>query len=304
MAKKKTTKALTVKRIEPEVTERTNEMAVVEDQGAIAPARLQAMVDIETQNRKILKEFIGSHLVSGTDFGKIHINRDCPDKYKCTNAYHFSKDSLFKSGTEKFTSLFRLRPVFRRDNDTWEMANRRTDLFCFVCELQDIRGNVLAEGRGACDAKEKQGSVNVAIKIAQKRAQTDAVLRHGALSDFFTQDLEDMAIGEETPKHLPHTPTTPPAPKSGLPAGYGVTIENGKAVVQPVAGQGQPAAPTKKTSYAEPTGAANEKKCKFCGLWHTGMYDKCRDCYFSGVSAPAAEQKTKTITNYDAPPFP
>lgn len=300
MAKKKTTKGLVV------VEGKPIEQTVVEERGAIAPAQLQAMVNIETQNRKILKEFIASHLVQGTDYGKIHINKACANKYDCKNEYHYSKDSLFKSGTEKFTSLFRLRPTFRRDNDTWEMANRRAELFCFICELTDVRGNILAEGRGACDTAEKQGNVNVAIKIAQKRAQTDAVLRHGALSDFFTQDVEDMKFeGDETiaPKQQPARLSTP-APAHPTPAA--VTVENGKVVAEPMPAQAQPTQkpPVKKTSYKEPTGAANERQCKFCLMWHTGMYDKCRDCYFGGVNTPAPVQKTKTLTNYDAPPFP
>src|SRR4030095_3163710 len=36
------------------------------------------------------------------------------------------------------------------------------------------------------------GDVNKTLKMAQKSAQTDAVLRFAGLSEIFTQDLEDM----------------------------------------------------------------------------------------------------------------
>ena len=47
------------------------------------------------------------------------------------------------------------------------------------------------EGRGAATMTEEHTTENKLIKIAEKRAQMDAVLRTGALSDFFTQDLDE-----------------------------------------------------------------------------------------------------------------
>jgi len=43
----------------------------------------------------------------------------------------------------------------------------------------------------------KEKDINKAIKMAQKSAQIDAVLRTGALSDAFTQDLEDVQEPDE-----------------------------------------------------------------------------------------------------------
>jgi len=72
------------------------------------------------------------------------------------------------------------------------------------CVLLSKSGVEVGEGRGASSVAEKSNwSVNNALKIAQKRAQTDAVLRTGGLSDFFTQDLEDMPDTS--------TPVKPPA---------------------------------------------------------------------------------------------
>lgn len=184
--------------IKKEPLEQSSELIVAEHSHGVnlmTPQYLQEMVDIETANRKILTQYISQHLKEGEDYGKIHVvsKSKCAEPYNCKNSYHFSKPSLFKAGTEKFVSLFKLRPTFDKDSDTWEMSGKKTGLFCYVCRLIDNRGNVVSEGRGSCDVSEKS-SMNEAIKLAQKRAQTDAVLRHGALSDVFTQDLEDIPL--------------------------------------------------------------------------------------------------------------
>ena len=49
-------------------------------------------------------------------------------------------------------------------------------------------GEVVSEGRGAREVL-KEKDINKAIKMAQKSAQIDAVLRTGALSEAFTQDI-------------------------------------------------------------------------------------------------------------------
>jgi len=165
----------------------------------IAPATMnpKAMAEqmkVEAQKRKLIKEYINYHMVDGVDYGKIHIGKNCDNQYQCTKAFHFSKNTLFKPGSEKFVSLFKLRPMFEKDTDTLEMAGQEKGLFAYVCRLYTVKGDMVGEGRGAASLSEKTWLVNNAIKIAQKRAQVDAVLRTGALSDFFTQDLEDMDL--------------------------------------------------------------------------------------------------------------
>lgn len=163
---------------------------------AMTPKRLQEMVDNETALRKVIKGFLRENMVAEIDFGHIHISKSCENKYTCTyekHKNHYAKPSLFKPGAEKFASLFKLSAVFRRDDETWEMAGKEIGLFCYKCDLVDGSGRVVAEGRGACSSIEKSNSMNTAIKIAQKRAQIDATLRYGSLSDVFSQDLEDAA---------------------------------------------------------------------------------------------------------------
>jgi hypothetical protein len=50
------------------------------------------------------------------------------------------------------------------------------------------------------------GDINKAVKMAQKSATIDAVLRTGALSEAFTQDLDEMP--EEPAQPAPAKPAT------------------------------------------------------------------------------------------------
>lgn len=140
----------------------------------------QVMVE-EATKRKLITSYISKHMTPSVDFGTIKFgNKE-------------SKPSLFKPGSEKFLSLFKLTARFEKDGDTWEMAGSEAGVFAYKCLLYSPADKVVGEGRGISKLNEKAGwTINNAVKIAEKRAQIDAVLRTGALSDFFTQDLEDM----------------------------------------------------------------------------------------------------------------
>jgi hypothetical protein len=159
----------------------------------LTPQQLSAQMAVEAEKRRLITDYITQHMKPGVDYGPIHIKKDCQYKYeldKCTNKYHWSKDTLFKPGAEKFCSLFRLRAEFSRDDETWEMMGRKPGLVCYLCRLYTSNGILVGEGRGSASLEERQGmTANNAIKIAEKRAKMDAVLATGGLSDFFTQDL-------------------------------------------------------------------------------------------------------------------
>ncbi len=157
---------------------------------------LEVLIADEAQRRKLITGFISQHMKAGVDYGTITIVGKSGKEYT-------SKPSLFKPGSEKFCSLLHLRPTFVRDDETWEMAGKRANLFCYKCILLDQKDRVIGEGRGAADLNEKASwTINNAVKIAEKRAQIDAVLRTGGLSDFFTQDLEDAAAGNGGPQKV------------------------------------------------------------------------------------------------------
>lgn len=155
---------------------------------------LQTRIEEETEQRKLITQFITDHMKSGVDYGTIKIKTRDGREVE-------SKPSLFKPGSEKFVSLFHFRPTFERDDDTWEMAGKPAGLFCYKCNLIAPNGAIVGEGRGTARVGEKQGQTeNNVVKIAEKRAQIDAVLRTGGLSDFFTQDIEDMNLDQDQEK--------------------------------------------------------------------------------------------------------
>ena len=70
-----------------------------------------------------------------------------------------------------------------------------TGAFAYVCQLINRQGQVVGQGRGVAELREtSMTSANMAVKMAEKRAYVDAVLRAAGLSQYFTQDLEDMLL--------------------------------------------------------------------------------------------------------------
>lgn len=132
-----------------------------------------------------LMEMVSQQMVRGKHFGTI------------TVAGKETKPTLFKAGAELVIAWYGLRVEFVTDGATLQMMGITKDVAAFHCYLQqamtDGTYEVVAEGRGAASLAERAGKIGVngAIKIAQKRAMVDAVLRLAALSEEFTQDLED-----------------------------------------------------------------------------------------------------------------
>lgn len=168
-----------------------SELAILDPQSA-NPVVLEQRIKLHEATRKVMTDFISRNMKEGQDYGKItFVKRD--------GSTAESKNTLFKPGSEKFCSLFGIQPRFRVDLETREMLGNKPGLVAYVCELMTKDDKIVGEGRGVADLSEKQNwSANNAVKIAEKRAQIDAVLRSGGLSDFFTQDLEDEA--ERDPK--------------------------------------------------------------------------------------------------------
>jgi hypothetical protein len=65
-----------------------------------------------------------------------------------------------------------------------------------VPRIGEVRRRRNAEqGRGVAELRETSlSSANMAVKMAEKRACVDAVLRAAGLSQYFTQDMEDMLL--------------------------------------------------------------------------------------------------------------
>src|SRR3990167_7542563 len=149
------------------------------------PENLEEQVKIETEKRKILTKYIRDNLKEGVDFYTIQFQG------------RESKPSLSKAGSEKFISLLHLRAEFSKDDSTWEMLGRPAGVICYLCKLYTKHDRLMGEGRGARDVKKDNGDTNKAIKMAEKSALIDAVLRTAGLSEAYTQDLEDMKETKE-----------------------------------------------------------------------------------------------------------
>lgn len=100
------------------------------------------------------------------------------------------KRSLAKGGAEKLASIYGLSATFERDNQTMEAFAGVSGLIAYVCNLSRS-GAVQGQGRGASTLEEQGSDPNKAIKMAQKSAFIDAVIRTTGLSDIFTQDVEN-----------------------------------------------------------------------------------------------------------------
>src|SRR5215475_5715271 len=166
------------------------------------PEALAAQLESFSRARGLFVDWLFNRLVAGIDYMVIHrkvgprnAKTPCPNATNATGATCPTcggKATLCKPGSEKICGLLQLRPRFRRDVETWEMLGGEAGLMTLVCELVTTAGVVVAEGRGARHRDQDFGDVNKAVKMCQKSAQTDAVLRCAGLSEIFTQDLEDM----------------------------------------------------------------------------------------------------------------
>jgi hypothetical protein len=166
------------------------------------PAALAERLRVYGESRALLVDWLLSKLVAGIDYTLIHRKVGTRgNKVECPNVGNLvarscqecgGKSSLCKPGSEKICGLLQLRPVFSRDVEMWEMLGSEPGVIALKCELVTSTGVVVAEGRGARHRDMDYGDLNKSVKMTQKSAQTDAVLRCAGLSEIFTQDLEDL----------------------------------------------------------------------------------------------------------------
>lgn len=124
-----------------------------------------------------------------------------------------NKPSLFKSGAEKLSFTFKLRPIIgEKDIIITTMPNDHRE-YSVHCHIYNMNGIELATGIGSASTMEKKfryrknfktgqqeenpciaDVYNTVLKMAKKRAYVDGMLSATAASDIFTQDIEDMDI--------------------------------------------------------------------------------------------------------------
>lgn len=161
------------------------------------PGDFSTALEQRQANRTQLIEWIKQSLVSGTDYGSIHVvgkNKCGLGPKNCNNPNHFSKLVLFKPGAEKVCGMLGVLPRFPSLTEYERAALQGVELRSVIlhCELQSATGVVLADGIGARSLVQDAGDLNKCLKMAAKSAMIDACLRLGGLSELFTLDLEDL----------------------------------------------------------------------------------------------------------------
>lgn len=167
--------------------------AVLSIVGGVSTEELKRALAVQTEQRQLIKEFIQNNLEEGTDYGKIHVVKNCPMETNkpgsCDRSYHYSKPILMKPGQEKIFSLFGITDELERDKEAYEMMPDVTGMVALKCVM--YRGDKkIGEGRGAAVLTSERSDPNSTIKKAEKRARMDACLSLG-FSAYFTQDLDD-----------------------------------------------------------------------------------------------------------------
>jgi hypothetical protein len=167
---------------------------------ALDQKRFNANLKRRQENRDALLAWIWKNLQPGVDFGRIHIRKNCNDKYNCVDPAHYSKPSLWKPGAEKIAGMLGLNVDFP-NLELYERSiieGNAPQIVMLRCVLSNANGQTLAVGAGArqvaSDSRElADGRViadfNKTLKMAKKSAMIDAILRAGGLSEIFTQDI-------------------------------------------------------------------------------------------------------------------
>lgn len=166
----------------------------------LAPTQASALeksfkenVDTMIANRDYFKSQLESIMVESQDY---HVIK--------------GKKSLSKGGAEKLATGFKLQAKFIIDEEAKKAFSEVKGLIAYRCQLFDMEGKFKGEGGGADTLARNSNDPNKTIKMAQKRAYVDAVIRTTGLSDIFTQDLEDMDRNAISDSKQVYTPKSAP----------------------------------------------------------------------------------------------
>lgn len=117
----------------------------------------------------------------------------------------YPKPSLSKAGAEKILSLYNCYAETVEIKEK-ELKNNHYAFDITIKIISRKTGNIVGYGNGSCNSSEKkylysssnpQELRNTILKMAEKRAVIDGTLYLGNISEFFTQDLEDIQDAKE-----------------------------------------------------------------------------------------------------------
>jgi hypothetical protein len=139
-----------------------------------APTEIEAFIDQAERSRTLLEQWIRRNMRPGLHFGIIPL----PD------GQDPSKPTLLKPGAELVAQLYQWRIHFTADLDSLHMYGPvGGGTFAYICHVIDREGRTVGQGRGVAELRERDMlNANKTVKMAEKRAMVDAILRCAALS--------------------------------------------------------------------------------------------------------------------------
>ena len=163
---------------EPFIEERgTHETAIALDGEA-----MQELVERAEGARFVFESWVKRNLRPGIHYGTFPVD-----------GQEIPRPTLLKPGAELVAILFNWRFHFAADLDSLQMYGLApAGAFAYVCHVIDTDGRTVGQGRGVAELRETaMNNANKTVKMAQKRAMVDAILRCAGLSQWFTQDLDE-----------------------------------------------------------------------------------------------------------------
>ncbi len=187
------------------VTVRPDSQAVVFNPLDAEPVSFAKQLATRQENYDQLALHLRGMLIPDKDFGRIHVKKDCDNKWSCTNEYHFSGYELFAPGADKILGVLGLGVEYPGLEDYKRAAMKGMPLEDIIIDAHvvGVGGQQIASGMGACSRSEiAGGNLNNTVKRACKRARVDAVKRLPAISalfedDFLAQVARDAARGKQ-----------------------------------------------------------------------------------------------------------
>lgn len=113
------------------------------------------------------------------------------------------KPSLLKAGAEKLAAYYAYSTSIEVLN-RYENYEKGLVAYEIKTTVRSATGTVIAEGIGAANSRERKflrgdffSQINTVLKMAKKRAYVDGILTATGSSSLFTQDMEDIAAGND-----------------------------------------------------------------------------------------------------------
>jgi hypothetical protein len=148
-----------------------------------------------------------------------------------------NKPTLLQPGAQQLALMFQWATSYGVKQTDHEDGAREYQVTCLLTSRNS--GGIIGEGVGCCSTMERKyhrqvpaDVYNTVLKMAKKRAFVDATLNASGASDIFTQDIEDMNLGESGGAP-PASPSPAPARKSEAKAkGNDATSDDANAIAR------------------------------------------------------------------------